>query len=150
LGFLQRQHINKFVVYAEFSVVGVANAFVDLGTLNLLLWHWPTGDSTRLALYNTLALVLANANSYFWNSVWTFRRQSRRADPGQKVVGFGAQALLNVGMNNVLFWAAAELLADTALPVVIGQNVAKVISTVGASALSFLMLRYIVFSPRSK
>jgi hypothetical protein len=49
-----------------------------------------------------------------------------------------------------LFWAAAELLVDTALPVVIGQNVAKVVSTLGASAVSFLVLRYIVFRPRSK
>jgi hypothetical protein len=52
--------------------------------------------------------------------------------------------------DHVLFWAAAELLVDTALPVVIGQNVAKVVSTVGASAVSFLVLRYIVFRPRSK
>lgn len=150
MGILQRQRINKFVVYAEFSVVGVANAVVDLGTLNLLLWLWPTSAPAWLALYNTLALILANTNSYFWNSVWTFRKQSQRADPGQKTVGFGAQALLNVGVNNVLFWAAIELSAATTLPVVVGQNIAKVVSMVGASALSFLVLRYIVFRPRSE
>ena len=150
MGLLQRQRINKFVVYAEFSVVGMANAVVDLGTLNLLLWLWPTAAPAWLALYNTLALILANANSYFWNSIWTFRKQSQRADPGQKTIGFGAQALLNVGVNNVLFWVAVELLAATALPVVVGQNMAKVVSTIGASAISFLVLRYIVFRPRSK
>ncbi len=149
MGLLQRQRINKYVVYDEFSVVGVANAVVDLGTLNLLLWLWPTAAPTWLALYNTLALILANANSYFWNSIWTFRKQSQRADPGQKTVGFGAQALLNVGANNVLFWMAVELLATTTLPVVVGQNMAKVVSTIGASALSFLVLRYIVFRPRT-
>jgi putative flippase GtrA len=150
LGLLQRQRINKFVVYAEFSVVGVANAVVDLGTLNLLLWLWPTAAPAWLALYNTLALILANANSYFWNSIWTFRKQSQRADPGQKTIGFGAQALLNVGVNNILFWVAVELLAATTLPVVVGQNMAKVVSTIGASALSFVVLRYIVFRPRKE
>jgi putative flippase GtrA len=150
LSILQRQRINRFVVYAEFSVVGVANAVVDLGTLNLLLWLWPTAAPVWLALYNTLALILANANSYFWNSIWTFRKQSQRADPSQKTVGFGAQAILNVGVNNVLFWVAVELLAATTLPVVIGQNMAKVVSTIGASALSFPVLRYIVFRPGSK
>ena len=44
--------------------MGVGNAIVDFGTLNLLLWLWPTGDPGLLALYNTLALVLANTNSY--------------------------------------------------------------------------------------
>ena len=106
LGLLQRQRTNKFVVYAESSVVGVANAVVGLGTLNMLLWLCPTAASTGLALYNTLALPLVNAKRYFCNSDWTFRKQSRRANPGQKTVGFGAQALLNVGVNNVLFWVA--------------------------------------------
>lgn len=146
---LRPQRIHNFVVYAEFSVVGVGNAVVDFGTLNLLLWLSPSTDPGRLALYNTLALVMANANSYLWDTLWTFRRQARRAGPRQKRIGFGAQALLNVGDNNVLFWVGAGLLAGTSLPVVIGQNIAKLISTVGASALSFLVLRYIVFRPRS-
>lgn len=131
-------------------MVGVGNAVVDFGTLNLLLWLSPSTDPGRLALYNTLALVLANANSYLWNTLWTFRRQAQRAGTRQKRVGFGAQALLNVGVNNALFWVGAELLADTSLPVLVGQNIAKLISTVGASALSFLVLRYIVFRPRSR
>jgi putative flippase GtrA len=30
--------MRKYVAHAEFSVVGVGNAVVDLGMLNLLLW----------------------------------------------------------------------------------------------------------------
>ena len=60
-----RQRIRKYAAEAEFSVVGVGNAVVDLGILNMLLWLWPTGDSGMLALYNTVALLFANANSYF-------------------------------------------------------------------------------------
>jgi putative flippase GtrA len=145
-----RQHIHKFAVHAEFSVVGVGNAVVDLGTLNLLLWLWPTEDHAMLALYNTVAMLLANANSYFWNTLWTFRRQAQRTDVLQKRIGFVAQALLNIGVNNGLFWVGVGWLAATPLPVVVGQNIAKVISTVAASALSFLVLRHIVLKPRSK
>ena len=61
----------KFVVPAKFCAVGVVNALVDFGTLNLLSWCWPTADPVRLALYNTLALVLANANSHLFNTLWT-------------------------------------------------------------------------------
>ena len=145
-----RQRIRKYAAQAEFSVVGVGNAVVDLGILNLLLWLWPTGDPGMLALYNTLALLCANANSYFWNTMWTFRKQAKRTDPLQKRMGFAAQALLNIGVNNALFWVAAGWLAATPLPVVVGQNTAKVISTVLASALSFLALRHLVLNPRSK
>ena len=145
-----RQRMRKYVAYAEFSVVGVGNAVVDLGMLNLLLWLWPTGDFSMLALYNTVALLCANANSYFWNTMWTFRRQAKRTDPLQKRIGFAAQAFLNLGVSNALFWVAAGWLAATALPVVVGQNLAKVISTVVASALSFLVIRHVVLNPRSK
>jgi putative flippase GtrA len=145
-----RQRIRKYAAHAEFSVVGVGNAAVDLGTLNLLLWLWPTGDPGMLALYNTLALLCANANSYLWNTTWTFRRQAKRTDTLQKRIGFAAQAILNIGVNNALFWVAAGWLAATPLPVVVGQNIAKVISTVLASALSFLVLRHLVLNPRSK
>jgi putative flippase GtrA len=142
--------IQKFAVHAEFSVVGVGNAIVDLGVLNLLLWLWPTADPSMLALYNTVAILMANANSYIWNTVWTFRSQAQRTDLLQIRIGFAAQALLNIGVNNGLFWAVVGWLAATPLPVVVDQNIAKVISTVVASALSFLVLRHVVLKPRSK
>jgi putative flippase GtrA len=126
----------------------VGNAVVDLGALNLLLWLWPTGDPGMLALYNTVALLCANVNSYSWNTIWTFRRQAKRTDTLKKKVGFAAQAILNTGVNNALFWAAAGWLSAPPLPVVVGQNVAKVFSTVMASALSFLVLRHVVLNPK--
>ena len=30
-----------------------------------------------LVVYNVVALVFTNANSYLWNTLWTFRRQAR-------------------------------------------------------------------------
>ena len=142
--------MRKYAVHAEFSLVGVTNAIVDLGTLNLLLWLWPSGHPGMLALYNTVAILLANANSYFWNTRWTFKRQARRTDLLRRRVGFVIQALLNVGVNDGLFWMAVGWLSATPLPVVVGQNVAKVSSTVVASVLSFLLLRHIVLKPGSK
>jgi hypothetical protein len=49
-----------------------------------------------------------------------------------------------------LFWVVTGLLAGTSLPVVVGQNIAKFVSTLGASAFSFLALRHVVFRPRSR
>ena len=61
------------VRFSKFTIVGLSNAAVDIGTLNLFLWLAPTRDPSVLALYNGVALVLANLNSYFWNTRWTFR-----------------------------------------------------------------------------
>jgi putative flippase GtrA len=145
-GFWPRR-LGKLAVPIKFCVVGAINALVDFGTLNLLSWSLPPADAVQLALYNTLALVLANANSYLFNTLWTFKEQARHEGPRQKAT-FVAQAVLNVGVNNGLFWLTAGLLADTALSVAVAQNVAKAISTVGASTLSFLLMRYVVFGSR--
>lgn len=127
-----------------FSVIGLGNAVVDLGTLSVLAWLMPTGSSAVLILYNTLGLALANTNSYLWNSRWTFRgdreagtRQRRR---------FIFQAALNVCISNALLWGAvAFLLAHTTLSMTSGENVAKLFSALVASGVSFILMRRFVF-----
>lgn len=127
-----------------FSIVGLANAVVDLAVLNLLLWAYPTEEAWRFVLYNLAALVLANVNSYVLNSLWTFRGQ---ADPGLKQGGlFALQALVGVGVSSLLFWLLIHYaLNNTGLSPVVAGNVAKVISTTIASTLSYFVQRYVVF-----
>ncbi len=131
--------------FSKFSVVGLSNAVVDIGVLNLFLWLQPTRDPMLLVLFNGVALVLANTNSYVWNSLWTFRE---RADPGpRQTVLFALQALVNITVSNGLFWALIHpLLVDTDVPAYLVGNVAKIVSVVVASVISFFILRYVVFS----
>ena len=93
------------VKYAQFSLVGVSNALVDLGVLNLLLLLAPTRDPELLVGFNIVALVLTNANSYLWNTLWTFRHQARQ--DAKQVSMFGAQALLNISIANLVLWGLA-------------------------------------------
>ena len=133
--------------FSKFSVVGLSNAVVDIGVLNLFLWLQPTRDPMLLVLFNGVALVLANTNSYVWNSLWTFRG---RADHGPRQTAlFALQALVNIGVSNGLFWALIHpLLVDTDIPVYLVGNTAKIISVVVASTISYFIMRYLVFSRR--
>ncbi|MDQ3236561.1 MAG: GtrA family protein [Actinomycetota bacterium] len=133
--------------FSKFSVVGLSNAVVDIGVLNLFLWLQPTRDPMLLVLFNGVALVLANTNSYVWNSLWTFRE---RADPGpRQTVLFALQALVNIAVSNGLFWALIRpLLVETDIPVYLVGNTAKIISIVVASTISYFIMRYLVFSRR--
>jgi|SRR5215210_2082320 len=135
------------VKYARFSAVGLSNMLVDVGTLNLLLFLAPTGSPELLVLFNVAALVLANANSYLWNTLWTFRDEARH-DARQAGL-FTAQGLLNVAVGSALLWLAAHgLRAHTDLSPWVSGNVAKAFSTVAASTLSFIFLRLFVFKPK--
>ena len=135
------------VKYAQFSAVGLSNMLVDVGALNLLLVVGPTRSPELLVLYNVGALVLANANSYLWNTLWTFKDQARH--DAKQVGMFTAQGLLNVAVGSALLWLAAQgLRAHTDLSPWLSGNAAKAISTASASTVSFLFLRLFVFRPK--
>jgi putative flippase GtrA len=136
--------------FSKFTVVGFANAVVDIGTLNLFLWLASTRDPSVLTLYNGVALVLANLNSYVWNTRWTFRSRAKRRDPRQRVL-FALQALANISVSNGLFFVLIRpVLVYTDVPAYLAGNVAKIISVVVASTLSFFVLRYLVFSRKRR
>ena len=131
--------------FSKFSMVGVTNALIDIGVLNLLLWLEPTRDAWMLAVYNGVALILANVNSYFGNTLWTFRG---KADHGRRQnTLFLLQALVNISVSNGLFYLLVRLLlVYDVVPGWIAGNVAKIISVIVASTLSFFLMRYVVFS----
>jgi putative flippase GtrA len=136
---------NGGIRFSKFSMVGVTNAAVDIGTLNLLLWLEPTRDAWILAIYNAVALVLANVNSYFGNTFWTFRHRSNHGR--RQTTLFIVQALVNIIVSNGLFYLLVRfLLVYDVVPAWIAGNTAKIISILVASTISFFLMRYVVFS----
>ena len=136
------------VRFSKFTVVGFSNAVVDIGTLNLFLWLASTRDPSVLALYNGVALLLANANSYVWNTRWTFRGRAERNDFRQRAL-FALQVLVNIAISNGLFWVMIRpVLIYTEVPAYLAGNVAKIISVLVASTMSFFFMRYVIFTRR--
>ena len=134
--------------FSKFTAVGLVNALVDIGTLNIFLLSLPTRDPSVLALYNGVALGLANVNSYLWNTRWTFRSRAKRRDPRQRVL-FTLQALVNISVSNGLFFVLVRpVLVYTDVPAYLAGNVAKIISVLVASTIGFFFMRYVVFTRR--
>ena len=133
--------------FSKFSIVGLSNAAIDIGVLNLFLWLEPTREVYQLVLYNSVALVLANLNSYLWNTLWTFRHQAQH--DAKQVSLFTAQGLLNIALGSAILWLAAHgLRGYTELSPWLSGNLAKAISIVSVSIVSFLFLRFFVFRPK--
>jgi putative flippase GtrA len=130
--------------FGKFSVVGVANAAVDVGILNFLIWVFAGEGAATLAVFNLAAILAANANSYVWNTLWTFR--DKAGGGARQRALFSLQALANVGINAGAFWAcAAVIFAYTSLSPTAGGNVAKAASIAVAFLVSFFLLRHVVF-----
>jgi membrane protein DedA with SNARE-associated domain/membrane-associated phospholipid phosphatase len=136
------------VRYARFSLVGVSNALVDLGAINLLLIVHSTREPWLLVVYNLIALALTNANSYLWNTLWTFRHHARH--DARQVGLFTAQGVLNAAVGSGVLWVVAHLLLAyyPGLSAQLAGNVAKVASMFVASSASFLFLHFLVFNKK--
>ena len=144
---MRESHKQTGAKYARFSAVGLSNMLVDFGALNVLLFLSPTRSPELLVLYNAAALILANANSYLWNTLWTFRHQAQH--DAKQLSLFTAQGLLNVALGSAILWLAAHgFRAYTELSPWLSANLAKAISMVSASTVSFLFLRFFVFRPK--
>jgi putative flippase GtrA len=136
------------VRFSKFTIVGFSNAVLDIGTLNLFLWLASTRDPSVLALYNGVALLLANANSYVWNTRWTFRSRAKRNNFRQRAL-FALQVFVNIAISNGLFWGMVRpVLIYTDVPAYLAGNVAKIISILVASTIGFFFMRYVVFTRR--
>jgi membrane protein DedA with SNARE-associated domain/membrane-associated phospholipid phosphatase len=138
------------VRYVRFSLVGVSNALVDLGAINLLLFAHPTREPWLLVLYNLLALALTNVNSYLWNTLWTFRHHARH---DAKQMGlFTLQGVLNAAIGSGVLWAVAHALLALypALSAQLAGNIAKLASMFVASSASFFFLHYLVFNKKDR
>ena len=91
--------------------------------------------------------MLANLNSYAWNSLWTFRGRAEHSL--REVVLFVLQALLNIAVGSALFFALVRpIVVNTELPTYLAGNLAKVASVMVAAVISFFFMRYVVFSCR--
>ncbi|UJL47505.1 GtrA family protein [Virgibacillus sp. NKC19-16] len=145
-----RQHKRKKgpFQFLQFSVIGVANAAIDIGTLNLLLLLFHTEGSSMLVLYNTIAYTLSVANSYFWNASITFRN-SAEGSKRQRIT-FIIQAIVSLGVNNLVFLGVNSLLVALGVPGWLRYNVAKGIAMFLSFCSSFFMIKYFVFKKTKK
>jgi putative flippase GtrA len=132
--------------WLQFATVGISNAVVDLGVLNIMLALWPPGRNQFLLTFeNSLAVALAIANSYLWNTRWTFAAQ---ADGSLRQAGlFIAQSLLNIGINDAALLVTNGLFLQVHLgPSWVSVNLSKGVAMIFASGTSFFIMRGYVFA----
>jgi len=128
----------------RFSVVGIANTLIDLLTLNLLVWRYPTHNAGFLLVYSSISFLMAALNSFLWNKYWTFKK-------GQ-VVSFGEVArfaLVTVTgflCNDALVWLVGGMLHPLVANPFLWANLAKLSATGGTMIITYFGMRLWVFA----
>ncbi len=87
----------SFVQLVKFGLIGVSNTLLDLLVTFVL--------NAAFGIYYLAKIIgyaCGIANSYFWNSRWTFREERRR--DAREIISFIALNLVTLGLSLLLQW----------------------------------------------
>jgi putative flippase GtrA len=119
------------------------NTTIDLLVLNGLLLLWPTQNSARLLLFNTIAYAFGALNSFALNRYWTFGRAGRpQVREGARFILITVAAIV---CNDLILWFMGKILHPAHLNVTLWANSSKVVAIGGTILVSYLGMRLWVF-----
>ena len=142
------QLATTLVQLLRFSLVGSINTFIDLLVFNMLVWMFPTNDTSTLILFNSLAYIIGAVNSFLWNKLWTFKHSSEVTGP--QLLRFAVVTGLGVLCNDVFLWLITMLLNSFSATGFIWTNVAKISAIAGSVAVSYVGMRFSVFNKKDE
>ena len=123
----------------RFVVTGGLSAVVDFGLLVILMWF---GLGHQVA--KALSFLAGTTTAYLINRRWTFRASPSARRFFAVVTLYGLTFVLQVGLFSVLF----EWLTDAGLRRLVVQFIAFVIAQGVATAVNFLVQRFVIFKLR--
>ena len=123
----------------RFVLTGGLSAVVDFGLLVILMWF---GLGHQVA--KALSFLAGTTTAYLINRRWTFRASPSARRFFAVVTLYGLTFVLQVGLFSVLF----EWLTDAGLRRLVVQFIAFVIAQGVATAVNFLVQRFVIFKLR--
>lgn len=135
---------DTLIQFVRFGLVGGINTCIDVMAFNILVWIFPTKEVYMLVFYNSLAFLTGSLNSFFWNKLWTFKQRSRATN--EQVVRFALVTSLGIICNDAFLWLATTTLTSLSLNGLLWTNVAKISAIAGSVAVSYIGMRFSVFT----
>jgi putative flippase GtrA len=128
----------------RFSLVGSLNTVIDIALLNILVWMFPGKNAFLMVTLNSIAYTVGALNSFFWNKFWTFRL--RTDTTGNQVLRFILVTGLGIVCNSAFLWLITVLFTSLSLAGFLWMNIAKLGAIMGSVAVSYLGMRFGVFT----
>ena len=130
----------------RFAIVGTLNTTIDVLTLNILLWRFPTHNANLLLLYSSIAYTLGALNSFGLNKYWTFKH--RQMITGGELVRFAIVNIAGFLCNDAIIWVTARILHPLIASNLLWANASKLTALCGTMILSYLGMRLWVFASK--
>lgn len=134
-----------FFEFGKFTVIGLSNAIIDFGILNMLILVTDIERGYYYSLFKGLSSMTAIANSYLWNKAWTFE-SSETEKIKKQFFQFLVISVIGVVINVVV----ASLVVNTigpsgGIPPRIWANIGALAAIFAGGLWDFLGYKFLVF-----
>ncbi len=119
--------------------IGILNTGIDFLVLNLLLLAVGAPGVFVYLVLKTISFVVANANSYFWNTKFTFSSQRTVLSFANFFIATLVGLIVNIGIATMVFHLVQGWGSTTA------GNVGALVGTVASMVINFVLYKYVVF-----
>lgn len=123
-----------------FIGIGLVNTGIDFVLFNILLWMFGIKNALMYFVFKSISFIVANINSYFMNSLLTFKEQKNKTSFAQfflaTIIGF----IINTSIASLVFYLLKNNMSD-----VLAANSGIIMGTVVGMAVNFLLYKYVVF-----
>jgi len=143
--------------FVKFCIIGLLNAAIDFGVLNLLSLYTGLTSGFIIGGVNVPGFIVAAANSYFWNKFWVFapasesleKKEERKTNYGDIIT------FIPVVVSGTVINSAIVVFISTYIHPLFGLsgaqwlNISKLIASAIALAWNFIGFRLFVFKSKN-
>lgn len=135
-----------FFEFGKFIVIGLSNAIIDFGVLNLLILVTDIERGHYFSLFKGLSSIAALVNSYLWNKVWAFEG-SEHEKPKREFLQFLVVSFIGVLINVVVASLVVNIIGPVGdIPPRVWANFGAFSAIVMGGLWNFIGYKFIVFS----
>ncbi|MFH0803666.1 MAG: GtrA family protein [Candidatus Tagabacteria bacterium] len=143
--------------FVKFCIIGLLNAALDFGVLNLLSLYTGLTSGFIIGGVNLPGFIVAATNSYFWNKFWVFAPASESlAGKGEKKTNYGdVITFIPVVVSGAVINSAIVIFISTYVHPLFGLsasqwlNISKLVASAIALVWNFIGFRLFVFKSKN-
>lgn len=141
--------------FGKFAAIGVLNTFFDIGVFNALsLFIFGTAlTSPQFVLLKTTSFIIANLNSYLWNSRWAFENKTSSGSAApvattRQAFQFYLVSAIGLGVNVAVAFLVRLAFLNIASPA-LADNIGIIAATAASMIFNFIGYKFFVFKNQS-
>ncbi len=144
--------------FVKFCIIGLLNASLDFGVLNLLSLYTGLTSGIIIGGVNVPGFIVAATNSYFWNKFWVFARKENTNLPtqaGGKTNYSDVITFIPIVISGAVINSVIVIFISTYIHPLFGLsgaqwlNISKLIASAIALAWNFIGFKFFVFKSKS-